>query len=82
MSKIEYRLTWSRTYLKKYGLLQNSSRGVWSFLSTINLEDLNPKDIVKTQRRVKLFLPIQQPKQLSPKLWKNSHGLSSCITCF
>ncbi|BAU44622.1 restriction endonuclease [Leptolyngbya sp. O-77] len=50
-SEVEYRLTWSRTYLKKYGLLQNSARGVWSLLSTtINLNDLDPKEIVKTVR--------------------------------
>jgi restriction system protein len=30
MSEIEYRLAWSRTYLKKYGVLENSSRGVWA----------------------------------------------------
>ncbi|WP_448534423.1 restriction endonuclease [Parathermosynechococcus lividus] len=50
MSEVEYRLGWSRTYLKKYGLLQNSSRGVWSLLSTISLDDLEPKEIVKAVR--------------------------------
>jgi len=50
-SEVEYRLAWSRTYLKKYGLLQNSARGVWSLVSTsINLNDLDPKEIVKTVR--------------------------------
>jgi restriction system protein len=29
-SEIAYRLAWARTYLKKYGLLENSTRGVWS----------------------------------------------------
>ena len=29
-TEVEYRLAWSRTYLKKYGLLENSSRGVWA----------------------------------------------------
>ncbi len=29
-TEIEYRLAWSRTYLKKYGILENSSRGVWA----------------------------------------------------
>jgi restriction system protein len=29
-SMIEYRLAWSRTYLKGMGLLENSHRGVWS----------------------------------------------------
>lgn len=29
-TEIEYRLSWSRTYLKKFGVLENSSRGVWA----------------------------------------------------
>jgi len=50
-SEVEYRLAWSRTYLKKYGLLQNSSRGVWSLASTsINLDDLDAREILKAVR--------------------------------
>lgn len=30
-TELEYRLAWARTYLKKYGLIDNSERGVWSF---------------------------------------------------
>jgi restriction system protein len=33
-TEVEYRLSWSRTYLKKYGLLENSSRGVWALTPT------------------------------------------------
>jgi len=29
-TEVEYRLAWARTYLKKYGVLENSSRGVWA----------------------------------------------------
>ena len=29
-TKLSYRLAWSRNYLKRYGLLENSSRGVWA----------------------------------------------------
>ena len=28
-TEVEYRLAWARTYLKKFGVLDNSSRGVW-----------------------------------------------------
>ena len=50
-SEVEYRLAWSRTYLKKYGLLQNSARGIWSLVSTsINRDDLDPKEIVRAVR--------------------------------
>src|ERR1700690_3538858 len=29
-TEIGYRLAWARSYLKKYGLLDNSARGIWS----------------------------------------------------
>lgn len=31
-SKVDYRRAWARTYLKKYGLLENSSRGIWNLM--------------------------------------------------
>src|SRR5438477_5916768 len=47
-SEVEYRLAWSRTYLKKYGLLTNSSRGVWSLTRSVpDLAALDPKEIVR-----------------------------------
>ena len=30
MTELEYRLTWSRSYLKQFGVIDNSTRGVWS----------------------------------------------------
>ena len=30
LTEFEYRLAWTRTYLKKYSLLENSTRGVWA----------------------------------------------------
>lgn len=30
ISELGYRLAWARTYLKKYGLIDNSKRGVWA----------------------------------------------------
>src|ERR1035438_4489913 len=33
-TEVHYRLAWARTYLKKYGALMNSSRGVWSLAKT------------------------------------------------
>ena len=29
-TEVEYRIAWTRTYLKRYGVLENSSRGVWT----------------------------------------------------
>lgn len=52
-SEVEYRLAWSRTYLKKYGLIENSARGVWSLVSTsTNFDALDAREIVKTVRDV------------------------------
>jgi len=60
-SEVEYRLAWSRTYLKKYGLLENSTRGVWSLVSTaLNPNDLDTREIVKAVRQIdkkKLITP-------------------------
>jgi restriction system protein len=59
-SEVEYRLAWSRTYLKKYGLLQNSARGVWSLVSTsIDLDSLDAKEIVKAVRDADRNKPTQ-----------------------
>jgi len=33
MTEIEYRLMWTRTYLKKIGVIENSSRGIWALTS-------------------------------------------------
>src|SRR5438128_219005 len=30
-TEIEYQLAWARTYLKKFGLIDNSERGIWVF---------------------------------------------------
>src|SRR6185369_8428469 len=29
-TELEYRLAWARTYLKNYGILERSGRGVWA----------------------------------------------------
>lgn len=43
-TKIEYRLAWARTYLKKAGYLENSSRGVWSLTEKARQEKKINKD--------------------------------------
>ena len=50
-TELEYRLAWSRTYLKKYGLIENSSRGVWSLTPRgAESNNVNPRDIVRSVR--------------------------------
>ena len=51
MSEVDYRLAWSRTYWKKFGLLENSSRGVWALINpNIDISKLDSYEIVKTVR--------------------------------
>ncbi|MBD2576345.1 restriction endonuclease [Oscillatoria sp. FACHB-1406] len=50
-SAIKCRLSWSLSYLKYYGLLENSKRGIWSLLDPeIKVNTLDPKEIVKVVR--------------------------------
>ena len=47
-TEIGYRLAWARTYLKKYGLLENSSRGIWALTPKAKQTDkLNPQEVVR-----------------------------------
>jgi restriction system protein len=50
-TEVEYRLAWTRTYLKIYGALENSSRGVWALTAEgRKMEQVDPKEVVKTVR--------------------------------
>ena len=51
VSEVDYRLAWSRTYLKKFGLLDNSSRGIWALSKPdVDTSTLDYIEIVKTVR--------------------------------
>jgi restriction system protein len=50
-TKVKYRLAWSRTYLRKYGILENSGRGIWSLvLKGVDIQNLDRKEIIKAVR--------------------------------
>lgn len=50
-TEVEYRLAWTRTYLKRYGLLENSSRGVWALNeSGRKVEEIDTKVVVRNVR--------------------------------
>ena len=52
-TEVEYRLAWTRTYMKKVGILENSSRGVWSLTTKgRELEKINPEEIVQKVREM------------------------------
>ena len=53
VSEVDYRLAWARTYLKKFGLLENSARGVWNLInSDVNTRGSNSDEIVRFVRNL------------------------------
>lgn len=55
-TEVEYRLAWARTYLKKYGVLENSSRAIWALTPKgIQLDQVSPQ-------AVKRYVREQRPK--------------------
>lgn len=51
ITEVAYRLAWARTYLKKYGFLENSSRGVWALTKLAKeKKQVSPQDVVKAVR--------------------------------
>lgn len=52
-SEVEYRLAWARTYLKKCGIIDNSSRGVWAItLQHAHTERIDPYEAHKREKGV------------------------------
>ena len=52
-TEVEYRLAWARTYLKKYGILDNSERGVWVVVpEKRHVEAVDPLEVVRTVREL------------------------------
>lgn len=68
-TQISYRLAWARTYLKKYGVLENSSRAVWALTPKAKtLSSVDPKEVVKAVRQ----LDAGEPEQLNGSSEMNS----------
>lgn len=50
-TEVGYRLAWARTYLRKYGVLENSARGIWSLTSRAKqVKEVDPQDVVRSVR--------------------------------
>ncbi|MEZ6070937.1 MAG: winged helix-turn-helix domain-containing protein [Pirellulales bacterium] len=50
-SEFQYRLAWARTYLKQYGLIDNSQRGIWVIASDKReVKDFDPQAVVREVR--------------------------------
>src|SRR5271155_4168934 len=46
-TKLNYRLAWARNYLKRFGLVENSTRGIWSLTPNGSKEQTINKEEVK-----------------------------------
>jgi restriction system protein len=45
-TEVQYQLAWTLTYLKKFGILENSRRGVWSLTKKAeSLQQVDPKEV-------------------------------------
>lgn len=55
-SKLTYRLAWARNYLKRYGLLENSSRGIW----TLTAEGIKTASVDEEQVKRKVIAVDKQ----------------------
>ncbi len=66
-TEVEYRLAWTRTYMKKVGILENSSRGIWSLTAKgRELEKINPDEVVQKVREM-TFLKIKDVNNINIK---------------
>jgi restriction system protein len=84
-TEVWYRLAWARTYLKKYGLLDNSKRGVWTLTAKARAVDkVDPQEVVRTVRaqdkKEAETKSAEQPEPEVPeeKAWKRT--LHSVLT--
>ena len=64
-TKLAYRLAWARNYLKRYGLVENSSRGVWA------LTDKGQKIDKVDQEKVKKTVVKIDREESNQKATKN-----------
>ena len=52
-TKLNYRLRWARNYLKNYGLLENSERGVWALTPKgLKTDEVDPKAVGRKVREL------------------------------
>jgi len=51
VTEIEYRIGWARTWLKQYGVIDNSTRGVWSLTEKgSSLDKVDEREVVRVVR--------------------------------
>jgi restriction system protein len=72
MTEVEYRLAWARTYLKNYGILENSARGIWALtkaaegIETVDTREVRRVIAEKTSKKQNKN-PAKQPVEEVPE---------------
>lgn len=66
-TKLTYRLAWARNYLKRFGLLDNSSRGVWA------LTEEGQKTSEVSKEKVKRFVAKKDKEERLEKASKSTN---------
>lgn len=63
-TELEYQLAWARTYLKKFGAVENTKRGVWVITSAFaDVTSVNYKEVMKVVLEKKaISSPAESPK--------------------
>ncbi len=73
LTEVEYRLTWTRSYLKKAGIIINSEKHVWKFADGFDTGKIDDTDVEAIKRQVR----NDRLKALeSPKLTNFESGLA------
>lgn len=68
-SKLTYRLAWARNYLKRFGLLENSSRGVWALTE----QGLKTKSVDKEEVKRRVIAADRQERFSKSSKIKTDH---------
>lgn len=63
-TEVAYRLAWARTYLRKYGLLENSSRGIWTLTQQANEQkEIDASEVLRVVRSLDKKEPSLKKKK-------------------
>ena len=67
-TEVEYRLAWARTYLKWFGLVENSERGIWS-LTTEGAQrtSVDPREVIRLAQERFRRPPRAHPRTPGPE---------------
>ena len=62
LTELAYRLGWAKTYMKKFGILDNSERSVWSITPAYtNVDTIDEREIVKIYKSTEAI-----PDEIAP----------------